>query len=385
MIREVITMRELSLYIHIPFCVKKCDYCDFLSAPATVDVQGQYFHALFGEILERSKAYREYLVRTVFIGGGTPSAVAPELIAELMQVLRKSFVISEDAEISMEMNPGTVQGKEAFLVYRNAGINRLSIGLQSANDVELKLLGRVHTFSQFEETWKQARAAGFDNLNVDIMSALPGQTVESYRRTLETVCALNPEHISAYSLIIEEGTPFYERYAGLIEDEENEEKDRRMYLLTEQILRENGYERYEISNYARSKKECRHNLVYWTRGEYLGLGIGAASMINNERYKNTDSLCDYINAQGLAPYEEVQELSRREQMEEFMFLGLRLTKGISEQEFKDCFGCALESVYGEVLRKNLKDGLLIRENGRVYLTAKGLDLSNYVFAQFLEE
>lgn len=377
-------MEDLSLYIHIPFCVKKCNYCDFLSAPATTQVQEQYLHALFQEIRERSRVYKEYRVKTIFIGGGTPSVVAPEKILELMKVIGDCFEVCPDAEISMEMNPGTVQGKEAFEIYRKAGINRLSIGLQSANDEELKTLGRIHTFSQFEDTWKMAREAGFENLNVDIMSALPGQSVESYQSTLKTVCALKPEHISAYSLIIEEGTPFYDRYSSLLEDEVNEERDRRMYMLTEQILKENGYERYEISNYARPGKECKHNLVYWTRGEYLGLGLGASSMTNNMRYKNTDDLSEYIRNGGMNPYEEIQKLSVREQMEEFMFLGLRLTKGISKEDFERNFGCTAESVFGEVLEKNQRDGLLDIDEKHIVLTAKGLDLSNYVFAQFLE-
>ena len=377
-------MRDLSLYIHIPFCVKKCDYCDFLSAPASIDVQEQYLHALFQEIRERSAVYKEYRVKTIFIGGGTPSVVPAEKILELMQVVRDCFEVCPDAEISMELNPGTVTGKEAFEIYRKAGLNRLSIGLQSANDEELKTLGRIHTFSQFEDTWKLARETGFENLNVDIMSALPGQSVASYRKTLETVCALMPEHISAYSLIIEEGTPFFERYSLTLGDEANEERDRQMYVLTEQILKENGYERYEISNYARPGKECRHNLVYWTRGAYLGLGLGAASMINNARYKNTDDLREYIRQGGGTPYEEVQELSVREQMEEFMYLGLRLVKGISKADFARTFDCTVESVFGEVLARNQRDGLLVIGEEHIALTAKGLDLSNYVFAQFLE-
>lgn len=377
-------MRELSIYIHIPFCVKKCDYCDFLSAPATKSVQEQYLHALFHEIRERSRSYKEYLVNTIFIGGGTPSVLEPKDIGKLMKVLGDSFNISPDAEISMEVNPGTVSDKESFFIYREAGINRLSIGLQSANDEELKTLGRIHTFSQFETTWEMARAAGFTNLNVDIMSALPGQSVESYRKTLETVCALKPEHISAYSLIIEEGTPFFDRYSYLLEDAANEERDRQMYLLTEQILKENGYERYEISNYAKTGRECIHNIVYWTRGEYLGLGIGASSMINNARYKNADNLRMYIDSAGLRPYEEVQNLSVREQMEEFLFLGLRLTKGVLTADFERIFGCSVKSVFGNVLEKNRRDGLLLMDENRIVLTPKGLDLSNYVFAQFLE-
>ena len=375
-------MKELSLYIHIPFCSRKCNYCDFLSAPATNAVQEQYLHALIGEIRGRSSEYKDRVVHTIFIGGGTPSILSTEQIKRLMAEIKACFNISKKAEISMEVNPGTVNDKVTFEGYISSGINRLSLGLQSTNDDELRTLGRIHDYSGFEITWNAARAAGFDNMNIDVMAALPGQTVASYRDTLQKVCKLQPEHISAYSLIIEEGTPFYEQYSYLLEDEEYEERDRQMYAMTEEILLENGYGRYEISNYAKPGMECAHNKVYWQRGDYLGLGIGAASMINNMRYKNTDSINRYIQANGLADYEDVQALSVREQMEEFMFLGLRLTEGISVDNFRETFGCSLNSVYGEVLEKNEKDGLLVRYGNMVKLTAKGLDLSNYVFAQF---
>ena len=375
-------MAELSLYIHIPFCARKCNYCDFLSAPATTHVQEQYLHALLEEIKTRSNNFKDRQVQTVFIGGGTPSIIPPYQIKEIIAKVKSCFNISKEAEITIEVNPGTVNDKESFEIYKSCGINRLSIGLQSANDQELKVLGRIHNFSQFKKTWEQARAAGFDNLNIDVMAALPGQTVESYRDTLEKVCALKPEHISAYSLIIEEGTPFYEQYSNLLDDEEHEEKDRQMYALTEEVLLENGYVRYEISNYARKDKECRHNKVYWRRKDYLGFGIGAASMINNVRYKNTDNIEKYIQSNGVSDYEEIQTLSVGEQMEEFMFLGLRLTEGISTEEFWETFGFTMDSVYGEVLKKNEKNGLLVRTGNTVKLTSKGLDLSNYVFAQF---
>lgn len=376
-------MKDLSLYIHIPFCVKKCYYCDFLSAPATLDVQEQYLHALLQEIVKRSEDYREYRIKTIFIGGGTPSLFKPEWITCVIETAQKHFCVSADAEISMEMNPGTVTDKESFCQYRQAGINRISIGLQSADDEELARLGRIHTFSQFEHTWQMAREAGFENLNIDVMAALPGQTIESYERTLYTICELKPEHISAYSLILEEGTLFYEKYAYLLGDEEAEERDRQMYVLTKELLGKYGYHRYEISNYAHPGKECCHNQVYWQRRDYLGLGIGAASLINNVRYHNSADLQSYIQAGGILPYEEVQNLSRREQMEEFMFLGMRLTKGISKTEFERLYGCPVEDVYGEVLKRNQEDGLLAVDEARIRLTEKGLDLSNYVFAQFL--
>ncbi len=375
-------MKELSLYIHIPFCVRKCNYCDFLSAPATKTVQEQYLHALLQEIKGRSAAYKDRIVSTVFIGGGTPSIIPAEHIKILMHTIKSCFNIATDGEISIEVNPGTVKCKDNFDIYRAAGINRVSIGLQSANDEELKTLGRVHTYSDFLQTWEWAREAGFENINVDVMAALPDQTIESYEETLHKVCSLGPEHISAYSLIIEEGTPFFEQYSYLLDNEEYEERDRKMYELTERLLAEYGYRRYEISNYARENKACRHNLVYWKRLDYLGLGIGAASLIDNTRYKNTDAIDEYISADGMADYCEIQELSVREQMEEFMILGLRLTGGIFKDEFYRMFNCSIESVYGDVLAKNEQAGLLNIDSKSVRLTAKGLDLSNYVFVQF---
>lgn len=376
-------MRELSLYLHIPFCLKKCDYCDFLSAPASREVQEQYLHALFSEISTKAKAFSGYHVKTVFIGGGTPSILKPELLCRLLQCVRESFRILPKAEITMEMNPGTGGGKAAFGQYKRAGINRLSIGLQSAEDEELKILGRIHNYSQFVTTYQEAREAGFTNINIDIMSALPGQSVESYRKTLERVCALRPEHISAYSLIIEEGTPFFDRYAADAGKEENEERDRLMYILTKQLLEDYGYHRYEISNYALSGRECRHNLVYWTGGEYLGLGLGASSLINNTRYKNTSDLNLYLERKGEILREDVQALTLSDRMEEFMFLGLRLAEGVRKTEFLQLFGRTMDAVYGEILRKNQEDGLLVSTPRRVFLTARGIDLSNYVLAQFL--
>ena len=376
-------MRELSLYLHIPFCVKKCDYCDFLSAPASLEVQEQYLRALYSEIRAKADDFSGYMVKTVFIGGGTPSILKPEQLCDLLKCVKESFRILPQAEITMEMNPGTGGGKEAFEQYKKAGINRLSIGLQSAKDEELKVLGRIHNFSQFWTTYQEAREAGFTNLNIDIMSALPGQSVESYRETMETVCALRPEHISAYSLIIEEGTPFFSRYASETWTEENEECDRLMYTLTKQLLEDYGYHRYEISNYALSGRECRHNLVYWTGGEYLGLGLGASSFIDNIRYKNTSDLNTYLERKGNAPREDIQVLTISDRMEEFMFLGLRLTEGVRKVEFFHLFGRTMDDVYGDILRKNQNDGLLVSTSQRVFLTSRGVDLSNYVLAQFL--
>lgn len=350
--------RELELYFHIPFCIRKCLYCDFLSAPADGRTKARYMEALIRETGERAGDYRNYRVVSVFVGGGTPSTVSPEQICRLLETVRAGFELAEDAEITIEVNPGTVDEKQ-LCCYRQAGVNRLSIGLQSADNRELAALGRIHTYGQFLGTYHMARKSGFGNINVDLMSALPGQTLSGWLGTLEKVLALEPppEHISAYSLILEEGTPFYEMEQKGEIRLPDEDCDRRMYEMTEELLQKAGYRRYEISNYALLGYECRHNCGYWRRREYLGLGIGAASLINNRRFRNGDSLAAYLdNPSGVC--EEVQELTLEEQMEEFMFLGLRMTEGVSAAEFRAAFGVEMEEIYGGVIEKNLKEGLL---------------------------
>lgn len=381
--------KELELYIHIPFCVKKCNYCDFLSAPADWETKAAYMEALCREIIEKSEKYEAYKVVTIFIGGGTPSAVPALEIKRLMDTIKQYYDVQPDAEISMEVNPGTVKG-EALQIYKAAGINRLSIGLQSTEEAELKCLGRIHSYEQFLETYRQAREVGFHNINVDIMSGLPEQTLESYRQTLERVTHLVPlpEHISAYSLIIEEGTPFYEAFQADSLSLPEEETERSMYELTGLLLQESGYRRYEISNYAQKGKECRHNLGYWERKDYLGFGIGAASLIENERFSNTTDLKKYMENPAKA-LEKYQKLSVAEQIEETMFLGLRKTEGVALAEFEKNFGIALLQVYGKEVDKHIKEGLLeLLENRegqkRIALTRKGMDVSNYVMADFLE-
>ena len=428
----------MELYIHIPFCIRKCSYCDFLSGPADEQTQDRYMKALLREVALAGEKYNKdekagddrdsevgvnatypEIVDTIFIGGGTPSAVEAGWIVRLMEQVRCSFVLAENAEITMEANPGTLTA-EKLARYRQAGINRLSIGLQSTDDGELARLGRIHTYQEFLENYRLAREAGFTNINIDLMSALPGQTVESYEKTLRRIIALEPEHISAYSLIIEEGTPFGDRYPeridgeGLSEEDSKgsgsmqacwqlptEEEDRQMYHLTKSILAEAGYERYEISNYARSGQECRHNVGYWTGVPYLGLGLGAASYYDGQRFSNTRDMGEYLTSfelqnrvsQQLTDQsqhsfwekvrKDIQTLTMQERMEEFMFLGLRLTKGISGPEFAERFGQTLESVYGDILRKMKSQELMVCSEERWYLTDLGLDVSNYVLAEFL--
>ena len=432
-------MQPLELYIHIPFCVKKCAYCDFLSGPAGEQEREDYVNLLAEEIRSCPDAVKDYEVVSIFFGGGTPSLLTGEQMERLMDVIRETFTLGQDAEITMEMNPGTVE-EEKLRKYKEAGVNRLSIGLQSVNDEELRLLGRIHTYEEFLEAYHMARDCGFANLNVDLISAIPGQTVESWRHTLEKVIALHPEHISAYSLILEEGTPFYKKYV----EEENEEgpklpdedAERQMYWDTETLMEKNGYHRYEISNYAKEGCACRHNLGYWERVPYLGFGIGAASLVPGEligkldleerrnqkkekrgkavgdseshvnletagnkknavemkkeratgkmgRYTNPAKLKDYALSYQNKFHAEL--LAEAEEMEEFMFLGLRKMNGISKKIFSEYFGKSLEDVYGEPIQKLENLNLLEQNVDRVWLTKRGIDVSNSVFVEFILE
>lgn len=380
----------MELYFHIPFCVRKCFYCDFLSAPADGQTKAAYMEALRRETALRAEEYRCDSVTSVFIGGGTPSAVKAEEIAALLSTVRQYYPLAEDAEITIEVNPGTVTA-EKLEVYCAAGINRLSIGLQSADDRELAAIGRIHTWQQFLDTYGLAVGAGYRNINIDVMSTLPGQTLERYRRTLEKILALTPQptHISAYSLILEEGTAFWDMSQRGELTLPDEDADRQMYSETKRILAEAGYSRYEISNYAKPGHACRHNCGYWRRDEYAGFGIGAASLVRESRFRNGDSLTAYLR-DPVGCREELQVLSPQEQMEEFMFLGLRMTEGVSERDFEDRFGQRLADIYGGVIQANLRDGLLEWQCGeehgnarRLALTERGLDICNYVMAQFL--
>ena len=381
--------RELELYIHIPFCVKKCAYCDFLSGPASNQQIEEYVQALIEEIRYYKEFVKKYEVSTVFWGGGTPSLLTGEQMKALMETLRQTFFIRQNAEITMEANPGTVT-VEKLLACQKAGINRISFGLQSVNNEELKMLGRIHTYEEFLESYEAARKAGFQNINVDLISAIPKQTVRSWEQTLQTIISLQPEHISAYSLIVEEGTPFAKLYGegGKLEHLlPTEEEERRIYERTEKLLREAGYHRYEISNYAKEGYECQHNLGYWERKEYLGLGLGASSLIEETRFHNTDEMKEYLRdaSNPILLRREQEKLDRQEQMEEFVFLGLRKIRGIQEEKFAEMFGEDIWDCYGKNLERVIKEGLLEREEGVLRLTRKGIDVSNYVFYEILSD
>ena len=377
---------EAGIYIHIPFCVRKCLYCDFNSACGTKNDIALYQEALLREI-RKTKINQK--ADTLFFGGGTPSVYPCSYIGELIESVIEKGILSENPEITLEANPGTVTAQK-LSDYRKMGINRLSIGLQSAQEGELNLLGRIHDFPQFLQTYEMAREAGFANINVDLMSAIPSQTVSSWQDTLQKVLKLSPEHISAYSLIIEEGTPFerlYGEQGSMRHLLPTEEEEQRMDLLTRQVLTENGYERYEISNFAKPGFECRHNLKYWNRAPYYGFGVSAASLVGNLRYTNLSDRGQYCEKAGFSPDIRAvcQELSIEEEMAEFLFLGLRQTKGISLAEFEKQFQKKPEQLYEEVIGKGVRQGLLLYDapERRLRLTERGLDVSNVVLAEFL--
>lgn len=375
----------MELYLHMPFCVRKCAYCDFLSFPTDQETQNLYTRRLREDIDAMGKKYGDIPVDTIFIGGGTPSVPDSALIVGIMEHVRKAFHVAEDAEISMEANPGTVTRKK-LTDYRRSGINRLSFGLQSANDRELKLLGRIHTWAEFLESFHLARECGFTNINIDLMSALPGQTRESWKDTLKRVTDLNPEHISAYSLIIEDGTPFGEKYGSeegrkLLPDEDSE---REMYHETKRFLRDCGYERYEISNYAKPGRACRHNIGYWTGLPYLGLGLGASSYMDGCRFAVNSDMKQYLEEKP-GMFTDVEKLTKKDMEEEFFYVGLRMTAGVSLPEFERRFGVSAKDVYPGLMEMFVEEKAAVFQGDRFVLTDYGLDVSNYIMARFLQD
>ena len=369
--------KKASLYVHIPFCVKKCRYCDFLSVSTSQEIRKNYLRSLTAQI--RQTDFEPYEPYTIFFGGGTPSLLEPEELLYIKQELEKKNMWKGATEITIECNPDSIT-KEKLKTYRDIGINRLSIGLQSTKAEELKLLGRIHDYDTFLEKYKMARQEGFDNINIDLMSAIPKQTIDSYIDGLKKIMELDPEHISSYSLIIEEGTCFYEN-KEIIDLLPNEDEEREMYHRTQELLKQNGYQRYEISNYAKPGKECRHNLVYWELGEYFGLGLGASSYVNGIRYKNHESFEEYEKYPNQKI--EIEEVGKKQKMEEFIFLGLRKIKGISKDAFRQFFQIPIEEVYGEVIKKYETSGFLQCHGDEISFTPKGLDVSNQILSEFL--
>ena len=382
-------MVPLELYFHIPFCVKKCAYCDFLSEQASEETKGLYMKRL-KEDLKQFPHKEKYLVRSVFIGGGTPTIVKAEEIEELLQLAESSFSFAKDVEITIEANPKTVN-RNSLLIYKRAGINRMSFGLQSVHDEELGNLGRIHSYQDFLESYRMAKDAGFTNINADLRFALPGQSRKSWRQTLKAAAGLDIQHISAYSLIIEEGTPFYTAYGEDVRRKKqgeapkrlpSEETEEQMYLDALQILKEYGFLQYEISNFAKEGYSCRHNEGYWRGISYAGFGLGAASYIENRRFVKTRRLEDYLK--GNFSEQETEVLSKREQMEEFMILGLRMQKGVSRAEFLRRFQEELPEAYRDIIDRYKDQGLLKEEGDCISFTERGILISNLVLSEFIE-
>ena len=373
-------MKEISLYIHIPFCKQKCFYCDFPSYAGKEKFKAEYIEALVKEIEKRCK---DYIIKTIFIGGGTPSYLEVNEIEKLLKAINK-LNLHKDIEFSMECNPG-VLFREKLEAMKAGGVNRISFGLQTTKNNLLKEVGRIHSYEEFLENFNLAKEVGFNNINVDIMYGLPNQKIEDWKETLETICKIQPTHISAYSLIIEEGTVFYDLYQKDLLKLPTEDMEREMDKLTKEVLKENGYHQYEISNYSLGRKECEHNKVYWKLKDYIGVGTSSSSYIGGVRIKNIDDIEEYIKR--INKDEEVCEEeyinSIEDDMEEFIFMGLRMNEGINTKEFEERFNKSLESIYIKVLEKNIENGLLEIKNERMYLTSKGMEFSNQVMAEFI--
>lgn len=375
-------MKKVALYIHIPFCKQKCLYCDFPSYSHKEEFMDKYIEALNKEILEKTKKYK---IESLFIGGGTPSYLNNKNLKSLLNTINKLDFI-ENAEKTIECNPGTIN-KEKLEIILNGGINRISFGLQSSNNEILKKIGRIHTYEEFKENYILARKIGFKNINIDMMFGLPNQNLNIWLESLKEVVELNPDHISSYSLIIEEKTPFYSLYNKDLLDLPSEEEERKMYEIGRDFLESKGYHQYEISNYAKDNKECFHNKIYWECKEYIGVGVSSSSYIDGKRIKNIDNIKEYIKNinENNSVIDEELENTEKDKIEEFMFMGLRMIKGIEEKEFEIRFKKKVDELYKEVIKKHIKNGLLIRENGRIFLSKKGIELSNMVMSDMILE
>ena len=370
--------KSLGIYIHIPFCIKKCNYCDFCSFP---DSDGQLMSAYVKELIRRindfSKKNGKRCVDTVYFGGGTPTLLSIKHFEDIFVALKNSFDISSDAEITAECNPASIDA-EGLKKLRNIGINRLSIGLQSSDDTELMILGRLHSFKDFCDTFYSARNAGFDNISIDLMYGIPNQTKESFNATLEKVINLAPEHISAYGLKIEEGTEFYRNIDRLVLPDEDTEAE--LYILCCDILSKNGYLQYEVSNFARSGKESRHNLKYWRADDYIGFGVAAHSRFEGERFGNSRDIKAFIAGQDIVC--ERQRISDEAFLNEYVMLGLRLTEGIDKNEFFALTGQEFTQYYPTV-ENYVKGGFMVESDKKIAFTTKGFLVSNVILSQML--
>lgn len=364
------------LYIHIPFCIQKCRYCDFASYSGKMSTASAYVDAVCDEM----KKYKGECFDTVYFGGGTPTVLDVEMFEKLFWTISENFYLSDDCEITVEANPATVNTEKARALL-DFGVNRVSLGAQSMVDTELETLGRIHTSEDTVNTYNIIRKSGIENISLDLMYALPGQTMESLSKSVDGVLKLNPEHISCYGLKIEEGTPF----ALMAERGEipypDDDMSADMYDYITDRLEERGYERYEISNFAKKGYHSRHNCKYWNCTDYVGVGLGASSCYKGERYTNCADFEGYFN--GFEKSERIV-LSTEDKMSEFVILGLRLIKdGVDTDKFYDLFGCDIHSVFGKYIHKHIRDGLLTYNGSKLLLTKKGCYLSNYVMSDFL--
>lgn len=375
-------MKELGIYIHIPFCVRKCLYCDFVSYAKKENVVEKYIEALQKEILDWKKSNNDVKIKTIYIGGGTPSCIDSKFITEILNLIN----IKNAEEITIEVNPGTVN-KEKLYDYKNAGINRLSIGLQSTNNELLKKIGRIHNYEQFLETYKMARKVGFNNINVDLMIGLPGQTMDDLKTSLEDIINLNPEHISVYSLILEDETPLKKMIENNILKLPEEDLERQMYWYTKDFLKINGYNHYEISNFAKQGFYSKHNMDCWEQKEYIGFGISAHSYIERKRFGNISNLDNYIKncIEGGFDKNRIieEEQDKKDEMKEYMILGLRKINGISIQKFENKFNENSIILFKKELNKLFNEGLIIIDGDIIRLSNKGLDFANIVWEEFI--
>lgn len=375
-------MKEIGIYIHIPFCIKKCEYCDFVSYCNKEKYVPQYINALKKEI--KNNINKEYKITTIYIGGGTPSSIEENYIADIIETIKlnmndENLKEFKNVEITIEVNPGTVTEKK-LETYKEIGINRLSIGLQETHDELLKSIGRIHTYEEFLKTYNLARKIGLNNINVDLMIALPNQTIQDIKENLEKIIKLNPEHISVYSLILEEGTPFYNKYNENKIRLPDEELERNMYWYVKNTLENNGYIHYEISNFSKKGFESKHNMNCWNQEEYFGFGVAAHSYNNKIRYSNTNSIEEYIKGSNKIIHEK-QTLE--DMQKEYMLLGLRKIEGINIQKFKNKFAQNPIFIFKEQLSKLVDEELIIVDGNEIKLTNKGLDLANIVWEEFV--
>lgn len=377
-------MDDLALYVHIPFCLKKCNYCDFISFPNKFDYVEKYTDALVKEIRLYSSVGKKFKLNTVFIGGGTPSSINSIYIEKIMDGIYKYFDTNELKEVTIETNPKTLD-KEKLVRYRESGINRISMGVQTLNDNLLKILGRIHNTEDFYKNYDLVRNLGFNNINLDLMFGLPFQTLEDVIYTLKEVIKLEPTHLSFYGLIVEKGTKFYDLNNRGKLNLPYEDLERTMYHKGLEYLVSNGYEHYEISNFTKKGYECKHNLFYWKLKPYIGLGIGAHSNIFGKRYWNFADIEEYISSldNGSFPVSGEEVIDKNMEIAEYCILGLRLIKGIDKKNFLDRFGINIKEIYGKIIERHVKDGLLYENENRIYLTKRGLDLSNIVEIDFL--